>query len=86
MGNKIVERKAGLVIVLPKYESVGSVRRLGPFMVFINAAIDRFGLGIQILEAGFVIHIGPLYGGICHIQKQTDAFDAKDATPQQGDK
>lgn len=79
MGDTIIERKAGLVIMLPKYESAGKVRRVGPFMAFINAGIDRFGIGFQILEAGLIVQIGPLYFGICHIVRQSAAFDAEDA-------
>jgi hypothetical protein len=86
MGETVTERKAGLVIVLPKYESTGSVRRLGPFMVFVNVAFDRFGVGYQILKAGVIIQAGPVYFGICHIENQGAAFDAEDAsTPPSGE-
>ena len=74
-----IERKAGLVIVLPRYESAGSVKRIGPVMVFVNAAIDRFGVGYQILKAGIIIQIGPFYFGVCHIKKQGEAFDQEAA-------
>lgn len=79
MGDKIIEHKAGIAIVLPKYESAGSVCRIGPLMVFINAAIDRFGIGYQILKAGVIVQIGPLYLGVCHIKKQVALFEATDA-------
>ncbi len=75
----IIERRDGLVIMLPKYESVGAVKRLGRFMIFANAALDRFGIGFQILEAGIILQIGPFYFGICHIARQEKAFDRLDA-------
>lgn len=69
----------GLAIVLPKYESIGAVKRVWGLMVFANVSLCRFGVGFQILEAGVILELGPFYFGICHITKQGAAFDRLDA-------
>lgn len=70
-----IVRVDGVAFVLPKYESMGRGFKVGPLAAFINLSFDRFGVGVQVLEAGLMFQIGPIYFGACHIARQRDAFD-----------
>lgn len=75
----------GVAFVLPKYESIGWPVRVGRFMLFVNVSADRFSIGFQLLEAGLIIAIGPVYFGACLIEQQEAAFvrlnEMNDETP-----
>jgi len=65
----------GVAFVLPRFESVGKVVRVGRFAIMGNLAFDRFGIGFQFLEAGIYFEVGPVWFGFCHISRQQAAFD-----------
>lgn len=77
--SKRIECHKGVCFVLPAFESVGTARKVGRFAIFLNVALDRWGVGVQFLEAGLLVQIGPAYLGICHIKRQLRHYDRLEA-------
>jgi hypothetical protein len=66
--------------VLPRHESDPRwVKRLGPVGVGVNFRISSFGIGIDVLQAGVLIQIGPVLLWAAHIERQLIAFEARDS-------
>ncbi len=78
MKNFDIKQIDGIAFVLPKYDRLGRFVKIGQFAIFVNASICDIHIGFTILEAGVIIHIGPVFFGICHIKKQLAAFERLD--------
>lgn len=71
----------GLVVVQPALEPWPSVmRKVGPVAVFLYARWSCFAIGVDVMRAGFAVHIGPFMIGLCHIQRQRAAFESESAS------
>lgn len=82
---KEVHKIDGVAYVLPLYEGGPRwAKRIGSFGVGIHWRWTSFNFGVDILEAGALIAVGPFYVWIAHISKQEAAFKRLRAlaTPQ----
>ena len=60
----------GLVIIQPALEPKPSgVLKFGRWALFFYVRWSFFGVGFDILPAGFAVHIGPLMAGFAHIDR-----------------
>lgn len=74
MSETATHKIGGVAYILPKYEpSPGFVRRVGPFGVGVCVRWTSWGIGFDILRAGFLIAIGPAFFWIAHIEKTLES-------------
>ncbi|WP_370171392.1 hypothetical protein [Sphingobium abikonense] len=65
----------GVCFVLPKYEGAPLwAKKLGCFGIGFNLRWSSFNIGVDVLEAGFLVAFGPCYLWIAHIERQQRAF------------
>lgn len=66
----------GVAYVLPRTEpNILFVRRVGPFGVGMNVRWSSWGIGIDILRAGILIVVGPIFFWSAHIERSEPAHD-----------
>lgn len=72
----VAKTVGGVLVVQPALEPWPSVvRRIGPLAGFLYVRVSSFAIGLDVLSAGFAVHLGPLMFGVCHLDRQLAAFD-----------
>jgi hypothetical protein len=67
----------GIVHILPRSEAGPKyVRKVGRFAIGVCVRWTSWGIGFDILRAGFLVSIGPAFVWIAHIEKTLNGDEA----------
>ena len=75
----------GVAVILPKFETLGYAKKLGRFMFVANLRLDAFGVSFQILDAGILFEIGPVWFAFAHIQRTNDHYASLERGDHKGE-
>jgi ABC-type uncharacterized transport system YnjBCD permease subunit len=67
------------VIVQPKFKGAPIWKWVGKrFAALLYLDFAAFALGAELLEAGIIFFVGPLTFAFAHVERQNEAFDARE--------
>jgi hypothetical protein len=75
----------GIAYILPLSEADPTyVRKIGQVAVGIGFRLSSFGIGVDVLSAGVLLMVGPMFIWIAHINRQLSEYERKYLAPKGG--